>query len=161
MIHSTACNLQPWCFGIFLQLLSTVVYFTTSVFLNIVDMGSAESQFDDGVLPGDSQRDERAPQFLTPDMLERTWLDLAPSPDLELPGKRAFGEASFATNRFASALNGNGSVWLAQQTHSGSNWRSLQRCPGEFWWLTTGGKSLPIQMQFLGKKTKRPRWMLL
>ena len=63
----------------------TAVYFTTSFFLNIVDMGSAESQFDDGVLPGDLQRDEHSPQFLTPDMLERTWLDLDPSPDLELP----------------------------------------------------------------------------
>ena len=46
-------------------------------------MGSAESQLAAGVFPGDSQRDEDSPQFLTPDLLERTWLDLDPSPDLD------------------------------------------------------------------------------
>ena len=74
-------DLQSFSLGdlvIFLQLLSTAVYFITSVILTVVDMGSAESQFDDGVFPGDSQRDEYSPQFLTPDMLERTWLDLDP-----------------------------------------------------------------------------------
>ena len=48
-------------------------------------MGSAESQLAAGVFPGDSQRDEDSPQFLTPDLLERTWLDLDPSPDLDMP----------------------------------------------------------------------------
>ena len=100
MIHSTTCNLQPWCFGLFLQLLSTAVYFTTSVILNIVDMGSAESQFDDGVLPGDSQRDGHSPQFLTPDILERTWLDLDPSPDLELPWEKGIWGSIFCNKPF-------------------------------------------------------------
>ena len=54
-------DLQSFSLGdlvISLQLLSTAVYFITSVILTVVDMGSAESQFDDGVFPGDSQRDE-------------------------------------------------------------------------------------------------------
>ena len=63
-------------------------------------MGSAESQFDDGVLPGDSQRDERSPQFLTPDMLERTWLDLDPSPDLELPWEKGIWGSIFCNKPF-------------------------------------------------------------
>ena len=47
-------------------------------------MGSAELQLAAGVFPGDSQRDEDSPQFLTPDLLERTWLDLDPSPERDL-----------------------------------------------------------------------------
>ena len=41
-------------------------------------MGSVESQLATGVFPGDSQRDEDPQQFLTPDLLERTWLDPGP-----------------------------------------------------------------------------------
>ena len=63
-------------------------------------MGSAESQFDDGVLPGDSQREEHSPQFLTPDMLKRTWLDLDPSPDLELPWEKGIWGSIFCNKPF-------------------------------------------------------------
>ena len=51
-------------------------------------MGSAESHLVAGVFPGDSQRDEDLPQILTPDLLERTWLDLEPSPDLDMPWEK-------------------------------------------------------------------------
>ena len=124
-------------------------------------MGSAESHLVAGVFPGDSQRDEDLPQILTPDLLERTWLDLEPSPDLDMPGRKAFGEAFFATSRFGPTRNRSGSVWHVRQTRNGNNWESLQRWPGDFWWPTIGGKSSPIQMQSLGKKTKKLKWMLL
>ena len=39
-------------------------------------MGSVESQLESGETSGDSQGDDFSPQFLTPDLLERAWLDL-------------------------------------------------------------------------------------
>ena len=62
---------------------------------HLVDMGSAESHLVAGVFPGDSQRDEDLPQFLTPDLLERTWLDLDPSPDLEMPWEKGIWGSIF------------------------------------------------------------------
>ena len=63
-------------------------------------MGSAESQLAAGVFPGDSQRDEDSPQFLTPDLLERTWLDLDPSPDLDMPWEKGIWGSNFCNKPF-------------------------------------------------------------
>lgn len=54
----------------------------------VVDMGDAESQSFVGFFQGDSQTDKAAPQFLIPDLLERTWLDLDPSPDPFMTGEK-------------------------------------------------------------------------
>ena len=85
--HNTTCKLLASVIWYFYCNCSALRYIVTSAIFTgtIVDMGSAESQLAAGVFPGDSQRDEDSQQFLTPDLLERTWLDLDPSPDLDMP----------------------------------------------------------------------------
>ena len=58
-------------------------------------MGAVESQLDSGVISGDSQADDSFPQFLTPDLLERAWLDLDPSPELEMPWEKGIWGSIF------------------------------------------------------------------
>ena len=49
------------------------------------NMGSVESQSLSGEFPGDSETLDTAQFVFTPDVLERCWRDLDPSPELEMP----------------------------------------------------------------------------
>ena len=98
-------------------------------------MGSAESQLAAaGVCPGDSQRDEESPQFLTPDLLERTWLDLDPSPDLDMPWEKGIWGSIFCNKPFCVS---------PQQ-----KWKRLA-CPAD------------LQLEQLEKPAKVPRRVLV
>ena len=53
-------------------------------------MGSSTSQSFYGGLPGDSEHDLEGPavEFLTPDILERSWRSLEPNNDFRMPWER-------------------------------------------------------------------------
>ena len=75
------------------QKVQTIIDITSVISIDtVVDMGASESQSFAGVFSGDSQKDEAAHRFLTPDFLERTWLDLDPSPDLDMPWEKDLGK---------------------------------------------------------------------
>ena len=63
-------------------------------------MGSSTSQSFYGVLPGDAEHDleELAVEFLTPDILERSWRSLEPSNDFRMPWERGIWSAFLVTN---------------------------------------------------------------
>ena len=82
--------------------LKTIV--TTSVIFidTIGDMGSSASQSFYGGLPGDSEHDleEPAVEFLTPDILERSWRSLEPIHDLKMPWERGIWGSIFGNKQF-------------------------------------------------------------
>ena len=87
-------------------------------------MGSAESQLAAGVFPGDSQRDEDSPQFLTPDLLERTWLDLDPSPDLDMPWEKGIWGSIFCNKPFCVSPQ---QKWKRLACPADPQWEQLEK----------------------------------
>ena len=65
-------------------------------------MGSSTSQSFYGVLPGDAEHDleELAVEFLTPDILERSWRSLEPSNDFRMPWERGIWSSIFGNKQF-------------------------------------------------------------
>ena len=65
-------------------------------------MGSSTSQSFYGGLPGDSEHDleEPAVDFLTPDILERSWRSLEPNNDFRMPWERGIWSSIFGNKQF-------------------------------------------------------------
>ena len=84
--------------------LKTIVTISATFIDTIGDLGSSASQSFSGGLPGDSEHnlEEPAVEFLTPDLLERSWRHLEPNNDLRMPWKRWIWGSIFCNKQFGS-----------------------------------------------------------